>query len=92
VKIWQDRAKALRQDLGYVPGTIVHHWHGKKAQRHYWTRKKVLVESQFDPTTDVSRDSQGIWQLHDDGTDRFIKLRDGLRRYFRSRNEDSIDL
>jgi hypothetical protein len=92
VKIWQDRAKALRQDLGYVPGTIVHHWHGKKAQRHYWTRKKVLVESQFDPTTDVSRDSQGIWQLHDDGTDRFITLRDGLRRYFRSRNEDSIDL
>ena len=88
---WQERAKALRRDLGYVAGTVVHHWHGRKVDRQYWTRKRVLVESQFNPDTDLARDSQGLWRLVDDGSDRFITLRDGLRAYFRARHEDSID-
>jgi hypothetical protein len=39
--------------------------------------------------TDIKRDTQGLWQLQDDGTERFISLRDGLRKYARLRNEDS---
>jgi hypothetical protein len=88
---WQERAKVLRKDIGYVPGTIVHHWHGRKADRQYWSRKRVLVESGFNPHTDLRRDSQGVYRLQDDGTDRFVVLRNALRRYFRNRNEDSID-
>jgi hypothetical protein len=34
---------------------------------------------------DIKRDWQGLWQL----TDRKIRLRDELRAYFRSRDEDS---
>lgn len=86
---WQARAeKYVLHDVGYMDGTLVHHWHGKKADRRYVDRWKILTENKFDPHLDLKRDSQGVYQL----TDRNIKLRDDIRRYFRSRNEDSIDL
>jgi flagellar basal body-associated protein FliL len=37
---------------------------------------------------DLKRDCQGLFQLEDNK----IELRDAIRRYFRQRNEDSIDL
>lgn len=90
---WQHRARThLRGNLGYVPGTLLHYWHGKKRQRNYWNRCKILKETQFDPNRHIKRDSQGLWQLVDCGDDASIVLRDRLREYFRSRNEDSLDL
>jgi hypothetical protein len=89
---WQARALKLRGNLGYVPGAILHHWHGRKGSRKYWDRCKILTDTQFDPTTDLSRDCEGLWQLVDDGTPRHIKLRDEIRAYFRQRNEDGCEL
>lgn len=87
---WQDRAlKHIRKNVGYMPGLLNHYYHGKKEDRRYNTRWKLLVETKFDPLTDLKRNVDGLWQLHDDGTDRFIELRDGLRKYSRLRNEDS---
>jgi len=85
---WQRRAeKYLLHDLGFVEGLVSHHWHGKKQDRQYQSRWKVLLDSQFDPAIDLKRDRQLVWQL----TDRSAMLRDGLRRIARQRNEDSID-
>ena len=93
LKIWQERAERyIRRDVGIVPGTIIHYWHGKKKDRRYHDRWKILVNNQFDPEIDIKKDSQGILQLHDHGTPRSIKLRDDIRKYFRGRNEDTIDL
>jgi hypothetical protein len=86
---WEQRAeKYIRRNVGYVPGSIFHHWHGKKKDRKYQDRNKILIDNQYDPIYDLKRDSQGVWQL----TDRSLKLRDQLRDYFKSRNEDSIDM
>ncbi len=86
---WQDRAtREIDGNIGYVDGLLLHYWHGKKKDRQYSDRWKILVEDKFDPDLDLKRDAQGLWQL----TDRNPKLRDDLRCYFRSRNEDSIDL
>lgn len=86
---WQQRATDfIWQDIGYVPGTLNHYWHGSKQNRFYHSRWRVLIENDFDPTKDIKRDVQGLWQLDE----RRIKLRDDIRRYFRARNEDSIDL
>lgn len=90
--VWGERAKKLRRNVGVVDGLIFHHWHGRKANRQYKDRWKILVESQFDPAIDIKRDWQGVYQLNDDGSDRMVRLRDDLRGYFRSRNEDSIDV
>lgn len=87
--LWEERAeKYVRRNIGYVPGLLCHYWHGKKRDRRYRERWEVLVRNNYDPDLDLKRDWQGLYQL----TDRNIQLRDDLRDYFRSRNEDSIDL
>jgi len=88
IKQWKDRAdKYIQGDVGYVPGLLLHYWHGKKAQRGYKDRWRIFHDHGFDPELDLKRDSQGLYQL----TDRSPGLRDGCRAYFRQRNEDSVD-
>lgn len=89
---WQNRAvKHLKMDVGYVPGGIYHYFHGKKVNRKYADRWKVLVDTQYDPNTDLKKDSQGLWQI-EDSEDRQIMLRNKLRLYFKNRNEDDISV
>jgi hypothetical protein len=89
---WEDRAVkyVLRNPsggVGYMPGTILHHFHGSTVNRAYNQRWKLLVRTNFDPDLDLKRDWQGLWQL----TDHNPELRDGLRAYARLRDEDSSD-
>ena len=86
---WEARVdRHTRNNVGCVPGTLLHYWHGKKRDRHYWDRWKILVDNQYDPAEDIKKDVQGIWQL----STRKPRLRDHIRGYFRARNEDSIDV
>jgi hypothetical protein len=86
ILIWQDRAKALNRNIGYVDAHAVHHFHGPKSKRGYEWRWKILRDHNFDPFRDIRRDHQGIWQL----AEHRHRLRDDIRRYFRIRNEDSV--
>ena len=84
---WQHRAfRATNGHIGYVPGTILHHFHGAIKNRFYKERWKLLVEHKFDPKHDLRRDAQGL---------NFIAgkpaLQEEIYRYMLSRNEDSID-
>jgi hypothetical protein len=89
VKTWENRAKCyVKQDIGYVPGTILHAFHGSKRNRLYQERWKILVDNQYDPYVDVYPDPQGVLRLEDDK----IELRDAIKRYFQSRNEDSPEI
>jgi hypothetical protein len=89
---WQIRAdRWIKRDVGYVAGSIYHMWHGKKRDRGYTDRWKILRDNSYDPLLDLTRDSQGLLKL-ETWNDRQIRLRDQIRSYFRSRNEDSIDL
>jgi hypothetical protein len=86
---WQERAeKYIRRNVGYMPGLVHHRWHGKKMNRNYDTRWRLLIETGYDPELDLKRDVQGLWQL----TDRSIALRDGIRRYAKLRNEDGTEV
>lgn len=86
---WQERATSyIKGNIGYVDGMLLHYWHGKKQDRGYADRWKILSENQYNPEIDLVRDWQGLWKL----TSRSIQLRDDLRSYFRSRNEDSNDV
>jgi hypothetical protein len=85
---WQERALRLHKNVGYVDGLLNHHFHGKKKDRQYGNRWKVYTDSGFDPIRDLRRDAQGLLALEPGR----VALRDAMRCYFRSRNEDSIDL
>jgi hypothetical protein len=89
---WQELAQRhIKRDVGYVPGMVYHDHHGKKANRFYGTRGKILSIGQYNPDIDIKYDHTGLLQL-ETFDDRQIKLRDDIRAYFRARNEDSIDL
>jgi hypothetical protein len=88
---WQDRAtKWIKRDVGYVSGTVFHDFHGKKVNRAYGTRGKILSENMYNPHTDIKYDSQGLLQL-ETYSSRQIRLRDQIRAYFRARSEDAIE-
>ena len=87
VRSWADRAAGLHKRVGYVEGTVAHHWHGKKADRKYWDRWSIVTKLQYDPTVDVAPDYRGVLHLTAKGE----RLRKPLETYFRARNEDSID-
>lgn len=80
--------KYIRQKVGYVDTSLVHYWHGKKKSRGYADRWKILSENDYSPRLDIIRDSRGLVRL----TGEKRGLRDGIMRYFRTRNEDSIDV
>lgn len=86
---WQERAERhIAGNIGYVPGTIEHGWHGDKVKRAYVDRWRILVEHGFDPSTDLKRNVWGVLEL--------ACNKPGLRRdidaYFRARDEDSNTL
>lgn len=79
----------IRQNVGVMTGSILHHWHGRKSQRGYNDKHSLLAKVGFDPARHLKRDSQGLYQLHDDRSSAFVKLRDLMRRIARERDEDS---
>ncbi len=90
---WYHRCRTdIRRNVGVMTGSIFHSWHGKKIERGYNAKHALLAKLGFDPPRHLKRDSQGIWQLHDDRSEAFVKIRDTMRRIAHERNEDSIDI
>jgi hypothetical protein len=91
VLAWQERAeKYIRRNVGVVKGLALHYWHGPTVNRQYGIRDRILIDHQFDPVKDLMKDHQGLYKLVDHGDERSMKLRDGIRAYFRQRNEDAL--
>ena len=85
---WQQRAlKVTHGEVGFVPGRIEHHFHGPKKRRYYRERWQILVDHGYDPGADLMRDEQGI--IHISGKP---ALEAAIRKYNRSRDEDSIEV
>lgn len=82
---WQARAlHHVNRNIGYVPGTIEHRFHGRKADRGYLSRWDMFVRNGFDPDTDLKRNSHGIFEWGGNKPE----LRREFDLYLRSRNED----
>lgn len=83
LKEYQERCKGLR--LGYVPGIIMHYWHGRLADRKYQERWNILTKNQYDPDVDIYFTEHGVIQLSSKGE----RLQPELSAYFAGRNEDN---
>jgi len=83
VLLYQEKVKTLR--FGYVPGVIRHYYHGSKKNRFYQERWKILVDHNYEPTRDITKDKNGVivpTKYFGDG------LKCDIYTYFASRNED----
>ena len=72
-------------EVSYVPGTILHHWHGSFENRRYRERWEILTKNNFDPCLDISVSNSGVTCL----TRRGLRLAKDLQEYFTGRREDS---
>ncbi|OQS06226.1 hypothetical protein THRCLA_01721 [Thraustotheca clavata] len=83
---WQAVAMEYGVQLGYVPGSIFHSWHGSIQNRQYMGRWSTLVKHQFDPYEHfrVNPDS-GLLEWASAATK---ELRDEVSEYFSNRDED----
>lgn len=89
LNVWEERCNThIRGDFGFVAGSILHHWHGKKRDRRYQDRWKILQNHAYDPDYDIVKDWQGVYQFSRAGE----RMKNDIRAYFRARNEDSIDV
>lgn len=89
---WEIRAERwIKRDVGYVPMTMGHWFHGKTKNRQYGTRGEITIENEYNPYTDIKKDCQGLYQL-ETWEPRQIRMRDLIRAYFKSRDEDSTEV
>jgi hypothetical protein len=87
--LWQKHAmQHIGGNIGYVPGTLEHAWHGSKDKRAYIDRWQILARNHFDPVTDLKRNTSGVLELAGNKP----QLRRDIDLYFRSRDEDSNSL
>lgn len=82
LKAFERRATGLR--LGYITGTIQHHWHGRLADRRYRERWDILTQGKYDPDHDIYKTSGGVLQLTLAG----LRLQPDIHDYFVGRQED----
>ena len=85
LNLWQSRALHHGNlNIGFVPGTLRHHFHGSKNHRKYIERWKMITDNRFDPDYDIKKNSFGVWELAGNKP----QLSHELDVYFRQRNED----
>jgi hypothetical protein len=74
----------VRARVGYVPGAVLHLWHGEVADRRYVDRNRELAGFGFDPARDIRVGEGGCWE--------WASRNPGLHRwaaeYFGRRRED----
>lgn len=77
-----------RGSLGYIPGRVLHLWHGTVANRRYFWRNQEFKTFAFDPDRDIRRDKNGLWEW----ADAPAEVRRWASELFISRNEDGDPL
>lgn len=82
--LWIVKAEtAVKRNLGYVNLHILHFFHGKKANRGYNWRWRILAKFGYDPLKHVTYDSKGLIVLKDIS----VGIFSAIRGYFDSRRE-----
>jgi hypothetical protein len=83
VKNFQKGAEDLR--LGYVPGVILHHFHGSKKNRKYMDRWRVLVDNAYSPLLHITKNKDGLLVPTQSCPKKMLEQ---IAKYFKQRDED----
>ncbi|MEM8910814.1 MAG: hypothetical protein AAGC97_03525 [Planctomycetota bacterium] len=77
-------AHRTNRQLAYIDQALLHLWHGDRSKRQYQSRNTILRDHNFDPTTDVRINHDGILEWSSNKP----TLHAAIRRYFQRRAED----
>jgi hypothetical protein len=67
---WGRRLYAdIRGSVWFVPGRVIHFWHGSLARRGYLDRSQILKDNHFEPAVDVAIDGQDCLCWHSNKAD-----------------------
>jgi hypothetical protein len=76
----------VKSSVYFTSGAILHLWHGEHQNRQYSARHKILVENAFDPSLDIRKNKEGIWEWSSDKP----SLHRAVREYFFQRRENVL--
>ncbi len=76
--------RRVRARVGFVPGAVLHLWHGEVSDRRYVDRNRELAAFGFDPARDIRVGVTGCWEW----ASRKPELHRWARAYFGRRRED----
>jgi hypothetical protein len=90
LKRWARRCDThIKENVGFVPGTCFHNWHGKSELRGYDKRWEIISFHKFDPDADLVKDAgSGLYMLRPGHKPH---LEYDLRLSSSARNEDGIE-
>lgn len=88
VKAWSERAEKLGTNVGFVPGVVLHHWHGNSHQRGHISRWNAMQKHNFDPHRDIVFDTNGLYKFAGNKP----LMEQELHASMSARNEDSVDV
>lgn len=82
-----DWARKIYNDVGgidYVSGVISHLWHGEAHNRNYLNRHYILLDNNFNPRSDITKNQDGciVWSNTN------LEMQDAVEHYFLERKED----
>ena len=81
-------AEAFHRDvdgrMAFVPGKLLHLWHGPWKNRRYTSRHVPLKTFDFDPDVDIALGPDGCWEWSSEK----LELRRAVAEYFANRQED----
>ena len=80
---FQNNCKNLR--LGYIPGVIRHFYHGKKINRKYTERWKILINHKYNPFLFIKKNNDNLLIPTELCP---AELLNDIFNYFKERNED----
>lgn len=104
IDAWAHHAmSSIKFDIGYLPATIKHFFHGSKDKRKYWSRWTVLmgcdrVDCRGEACPNKKHHKTKFDPIDDlkrdhqglwQLTDTTLHIRDGIRKYLRQREEDA---
>ena len=75
---------SVHSNVSYVPGEVLHLWHGEIADRHTEDNYTAIKPFAFDPATDLALSGSGSWMWNTDKP----QLHQYVRCYFANRDED----
>jgi hypothetical protein len=85
VMAYQERCAPFIARVGYVNGNINHYFHGRKANRRYDSRWRILLDHNYNPLADVRKNAFGVLEFNSTKP----MLSAAVMAYFKLRDEDS---